>query len=41
MGGACSKYETRNAPKTLIGKHEGKDHLGYLRSDEEIILRWM
>jgi hypothetical protein len=36
MGGACSTHgETRNACRMLVGKPEGKTHLGRLRR------RWM
>ena len=42
MGGACSKYgDRRGIYKVLVGKPEGKNHLGDPGVDGKIILRWI
>jgi len=40
MGGACSPYgEGRGMYRVLVGKPEGKEHLGDTGVDGKIILR--
>jgi hypothetical protein len=42
MSGACSTFEeSRGAYRDLVGKHEGKNHLGNPCVDGRIILRWI
>jgi hypothetical protein len=42
MGGACSAYgERRGVYRVLVGKPEGKKHLGDPSVDGRIILRWI
>jgi hypothetical protein len=42
MSGACSTYgEERGVYSVLVGKPEGKNHLGDPGIDGTIILRWI
>ena len=42
MGGACSAYrERRGVYRVLVGKPEGKNHLGDPGVDGSIILKWI
>jgi len=42
MGGACSAYgERRGVYRVLVGKPEGKKHLGNPGVDGRTILRWI
>jgi len=42
MGGACSAYgRRRGVYRVLVGKPEGKNHLGDTGVDGRIILRWI
>jgi hypothetical protein len=42
MGGACSAYGVgRGVHRVLVGKPEGRKHLGDRGEDGEIILRWI
>jgi hypothetical protein len=42
MGGACSTYGAkRGAYRILVGRPEGRNHLGDRGVDGRIILRWI
>ena len=42
MDGACGTYgERRGAYRVLVGKPEGKNHLGDPGVDGRILLRWI
>ena len=43
MGGACSTYgrERRELYRVLLGKSEGKNHVGYPGVDGRKLLRWI
>ena len=42
MGGACSAYgERKGVYRILVGKPEGKNHMGDPGLDGRLILRWI
>jgi len=42
MGGTCSAYgDKRSLYRALVGKPEGKNHLGDPGANGRIILRWI